>query len=73
MLLAPIDRTDDFVFITPEYNHGLPASIKKAIDVVSRTVSESYMKGKPYLIVITQLVMCQALVLSIIFVKVWPF
>lgn len=44
----------------PEYNHGLPASIKKAIDVVSLTVSESYMKGKPYLIVTTQLVMCQA-------------
>lgn len=51
MLLAPIDRTDDFVFITPEYNHGLLASIKKAIDVASCPVSEGYMKGKPSLIV----------------------
>lgn len=73
MLLAPTDRTDGFVFITPEYNHGLPASIKKAIAVASRPVFEGYMKGKPPLIVTTQLVMCQALVLTIIFVKVWFF
>lgn len=29
---ALIDRTDTVVFVTPEYNHGYPASVKNAID-----------------------------------------
>ena len=28
-----IDRADAFVIVTPEYNHGYPASLKQAIDV----------------------------------------
>ncbi|MEJ7585578.1 MAG: NAD(P)H-dependent oxidoreductase [Acidimicrobiales bacterium] len=28
-----IDRADSFVIVTPEYNHGYPASLKQAIDV----------------------------------------
>src|SRR6478736_2217180 len=28
-----IDRADAFVVVTPEYNHGYPASLKQAIDV----------------------------------------
>jgi NAD(P)H-dependent FMN reductase len=28
-----IDRADAFVVITPEYNHGYPASLKQAIDI----------------------------------------
>jgi NAD(P)H-dependent FMN reductase len=28
-----IDRADAFVVITPEYNHGYPASLKQAIDL----------------------------------------
>ncbi len=31
---AEVDRFDGFVFITPEYNHGLPAALKNAIDFV---------------------------------------
>jgi NAD(P)H-dependent FMN reductase len=33
-LSARIDAADGFVIITPEYNHGYPASIKLAIDSV---------------------------------------
>lgn len=29
---ARIDRADAFVVVTPEYNHGYPASLKQAID-----------------------------------------
>jgi NAD(P)H-dependent FMN reductase len=29
---ARIDRADAIVFLTPEYNHGYPATIKNAID-----------------------------------------
>jgi NAD(P)H-dependent FMN reductase len=29
---AAIDRADGFVVVTPEYNHGYPASLKQAID-----------------------------------------
>jgi NAD(P)H-dependent FMN reductase len=29
---AKVDDADAFVFVTPEYNHGYPASLKNAID-----------------------------------------
>jgi NAD(P)H-dependent FMN reductase len=29
-----IDRYDGFVFVTPEYNHGVPAAMKNAVDVL---------------------------------------
>jgi NAD(P)H-dependent FMN reductase len=31
-----IDRADAFVVVTPEYNHGYPAALKHAIDLVYR-------------------------------------
>jgi NAD(P)H-dependent FMN reductase/predicted ester cyclase len=31
--IAHLDRADAFVIVTPEYNHGYPASLKQAIDV----------------------------------------
>lgn len=31
--LDRLDRADAFVVVTPEYNHGYPASLKQAIDV----------------------------------------
>ncbi len=33
---AAIDGYDGFVFIVPEYNHGIPAALKNAIDFVYR-------------------------------------
>ncbi|MGY1770027.1 NADPH-dependent FMN reductase [Blastococcus sp. SYSU D00813] len=29
---ATVDRADAFVFVTPEYNHSFPASLKNALD-----------------------------------------
>ena len=29
-----IDSYDGFVFVTPEYNHGVPAAFKNAVDVI---------------------------------------
>lgn len=29
---ARVDAADAFVFVTPEYNHGIPATLKNAID-----------------------------------------
>ncbi|GAB3710017.1 NADPH-dependent FMN reductase [Mariniluteicoccus flavus] len=29
-----IDSLDGFVFVTPEYNHGVPAALKNAVDVI---------------------------------------
>ena len=29
---ATVDRADAFVFVTPEYNHSLPGSLKNALD-----------------------------------------
>lgn len=31
---AKIDSFDGFVFVTPEYNHGIPGALKNAIDFV---------------------------------------
>lgn len=41
---------DAYVFITPEYNRGMPASLKNAIDVGSRPWGESVWPGKPVLV-----------------------
>lgn len=29
-----IDSYDGFIFVTPEYNHGVPAALKNAVDVI---------------------------------------
>lgn len=41
---------DAYIFITPEYNRGMPASLKNAIDVGSRPWGESVWPGKPVLV-----------------------
>jgi NAD(P)H-dependent FMN reductase len=32
---ATVDRADAYVFVTPEYNHSFPASLKNALDYLS--------------------------------------
>lgn len=32
---ATVDRTDAFIFVSPEYNHSFPASLKNALDFLS--------------------------------------
>lgn len=40
-----------FLFVTPEYNRGLPAALKNALDVGSRPYGENGFDGKPGLVV----------------------
>ncbi|MDY6944468.1 MAG: NAD(P)H-dependent oxidoreductase [Pseudomonadota bacterium] len=38
---------DAILFITPEYNRGMPAALKNAIDVGTRPPKQSVWRGKP--------------------------
>ncbi|MGR3378322.1 NADPH-dependent FMN reductase [Salipiger abyssi] len=42
-----LSRADAVLFVTPEYNRSVPASLKNAIDVGSRPYGESVWDGKP--------------------------
>lgn len=44
---AEIRNADAVLFVTPEYNRSLPASIKNALDVGSRPYGKSVWSGKP--------------------------
>ncbi len=48
---AQIDRADGLVVSSPEYNHGIPGTLKNAFDWVSRPHNGSPLRGKPVLIV----------------------
>ncbi len=42
-----IRRADALLFVTPEYNRGIPGGLKNAIDVGSRPYGKSAWAGKP--------------------------
>jgi len=42
-----VKKCDAFLFVTPEYNRGMPAVLKNAIDVGSRPSGQSVWEGKP--------------------------
>jgi chromate reductase len=42
-----VRSSDAMLFITPEYNRGMPGALKNAIDVGSRPPKESVWRGKP--------------------------
>lgn len=46
-----IRRSAGVVFVTPEYNRGMPGVVKNAIDVGSRPPKESVWRGKPALVI----------------------
>jgi len=46
-----IKAADAVLFATPEYNRGLPAALKNAIDVGSRPYGQSAWNGKPAAVV----------------------
>lgn len=42
-----MQKVDAFLFVTPEYNRGVPALLKNALDVGSRPYGHSVWDGKP--------------------------
>ena len=42
-----VGATDAVLFVTPEYNRGMPGALKNAIDVGSRPWGKSVWKGRP--------------------------
>lgn len=46
-----IRQSDGVVFVTPEYNRGIPGVLKNAIDVGSRPMKDSVWRHKPALVV----------------------
>src|SRR5690242_15207042 len=46
-----VKSADAVLFVTPEYNRGLPAVLKNAIDVGSRPYGQSAWDGKPTAII----------------------
>jgi chromate reductase len=46
-----IRKSEGVVFVTPEYNRGMPGVVKNAIDVGSRPPKQSLWRGKPTLVV----------------------
>jgi chromate reductase len=46
-----IQAADAVLFATPEYNRGLPAALKNAVDVGSRPYGQSAWNGKPAAVV----------------------
>jgi len=52
-LRQEIAAADAVLFVTPEYNRGLPAVLKNAIDVGSRPYGHSVWNGKPGAVIST--------------------
>ena len=46
-----IKKADAVLFVTPEYNRGVPGVLKNAIDVGSRPYGKSAWEGKPAAVV----------------------
>jgi chromate reductase len=44
---ARVRKADAVLFVTPEYNRGVPGVLKNAIDVASRPYGDSAWNGKP--------------------------
>lgn len=45
--LSLVEHNSGIIFVTPEYNHSIPAVLKNAIDWASRPAFFSPLKGKP--------------------------
>ena len=49
-LLEQVSAADGLVFVTPEFNYGIPGPLKNLIDWASRPAYRSPLKGRPSLI-----------------------
>jgi len=54
-LRAAVEAADAVLIVTPEYNGGVPATVKNAIDWLSRPYGNSAIKGKPIAVIGTAL------------------
>jgi chromate reductase len=52
---AALAQADGVLFVTPEYNHGVPGVLKNTLDWVSRPVFNSALKDKPVSIISSSL------------------
>ena len=50
-LLDQVSEADAILFVTPEFNYGLPGPLKNLIDWASRPAYNSPLKGKPALVI----------------------
>jgi chromate reductase, NAD(P)H dehydrogenase (quinone) len=50
-----IAQADAVLFVTPEYNHGVPGVLKNTLDWISRPVFNSVLKNKPVTIITSSL------------------
>lgn len=50
-LIEQLNEADALVFVTPEYNYGIPGPLKNLIDWASRPAFDSPIKGKPSLVI----------------------
>ena len=50
-LLDQVSGADGLLFVTPEFNYGIPGPLKNAIDWASRPAYQSPLKGKPSLVI----------------------
>ena len=46
-LLDQVANADGIVFVTPEFNYGIPGPLKNLVDWASRPAYNSPLKGKP--------------------------
>ena len=50
-LLEQVAAADGIVFVTPEFNYGIPGTLKNLVDWASRPAYNSPLKGKPALVI----------------------
>lgn len=50
-LLDQVNGADALIFVTPEFNYGIPGPLKNAIDWASRPAFRSPLLGKPSLVI----------------------
>jgi len=50
-MLDRVSASDGLLFVTPEYNYGLPGALKNLIDWASRPAFKSPLRGRPALVI----------------------
>lgn len=51
IMIDQVDRADALIFVTPEFNYGIPGPLKNLVDWASRPPFNSPLKAKPSLVI----------------------